>query len=1454
MKGTLFISLVLGLLVPSGLNAETRVALKGHIPRQIQNAIKLERVPSDEPVALSLVVKLDQNLLDQAIQEIYGKNASTRRRYLSSQEFTTRFGMAEKRQKLKEFAEANGLTVDPAEDKPDSMAVKVSGRADHVEKAFNVRLNHYRGPDGKIFRAHETDPVIPASLSSHIAAILGLSNMTGMAKPSLSSFPVSIPAGKVTKPSGIASRPALLSGATGPGGTLAPADIKTIYALNQTALNGSGQSVALFELDGFNPADIAAYESAFNLPSTPVIFVGVDETPNLCGGQSCLRQSPTIDQGMLEVALDVEMVTALAPGVSQILVYDGSNTVQGIYDVYNQIAMDNTAQVVSTSWFGTEQGYGSSFLQSESQIFQRMALQGQSIYAASGDSGAYGVGSTGNALDPASQPYVTGVGGTSLSGSIQSPVETTFNELASNFGAGGGGVSGYWPLPSYQTGLPGTASQQYRNIPDVSLNSDPFSGYGVYAGGFWSDVAGTSAAAPFWAGFTSLINQHLLASGSQSFGFANLRFYALGTSSAYRNVFNDITTGNNGYYNAGLGYDNATGWGSFKGSALINAVPSTVVIDTTPPTVQILTPVSGSTVAGLVTVFGTASDNIGVASIVIEVDGQNLGLATGTTSWTFAWDSTHLPNGPHDLTALALDFSDNQSTTSIQVTLSNSGIAPGLIVESTAAIAGQTATLNIDFSTGSISDKQVSGDLILPSSVTLLSYALGTAASSSGKLLSVTSMGGNDYHFSIYGFTQSAIPSGTVLLVQVQIASQTASGVLPVLLSNPTFTDIFNDIITSSGTVSSIMVTSPAPAITSMLSAQGNVGWELGYWITATKNPTSFNATGLPAGLHLFPNGLIDGLPISSGTTVAMISATNSYGTGSAPLTITVDSVSVAPTRLSISTMSVMAGQTATFSVNYSTGYFVVQSVFGTMTLPASTTLTGYQIGPAATAASKTLAMSSLGGNQYHFSINDVSNQNLNSGALITFQVQIATGTAPGALPISLSNTALTDYFGDAVPSTLTDGSIVVLPPPSPVIISSLSVQSQVGWELGYQIAATNSPTSFGATGLPAGLHLFANGLIDGFPVSSGTTVATISATNSNGPGTAPLNIIVSSGNSPSLIVSSTAATAGQTATLAVDFSTGSIYIKQISGILALPDSTSLIGSQIGSAATAASKLLSFEALGGNQYNFSIYGYSEGAILSGSLFSFQVQITSGVASGLWPVVLSSPTFTDIYFNDSVSGSGTGGSIQVTSLASVASLPDPPTLTIPSVMPSNGQFQVSYSAGYSVVAFQITITPMGSIAQTQGASTTSRPWTVHVMPNLLIVTQGTVDLTSLRLAPGIYDIEVRAMDASGNLSPPAAAVVTLTGSPSMVSIRVRPNPWRSDRETQTQVTFDQLPSGSTVKLFTLSGRWIRTLDGSSGQASWDLKNDSGERVASGMYFYLVTDNQGNISRGKLTIIH
>jgi subtilase family serine protease len=338
-----------------------------------------------------------------------------------------------------------------------------------------------------------------------------------------------------------AARP-LVTG-SGPDGLFAGGDFRAAYAPG-VALTGAGQTVGLFELDGFYAADVAANFKQAGLPPVSVATVLLDGFNGAPGGNN------------IEVILDIMMAGYMAPGTN-VLVYEGFNP----DDVLNRMATDNIAKQLSSSW-----GWSPIDATTE-QVFKQMVAQGQSLLQASGDSGAY----SGPIMPPADDPNLTVVGGTALT--TTGPVgpwlsETTWND-------GGGGVSTTYAIPSYQQSMNMTAlggSNTMRNIPDVALLA-AIQMFLICNNGEWISVGGTSAAAPLWAGFIALANQQAAANGKPPVGFLNPTIYAIGNGSDYASDLHDIATGSNGFA-AIPGFDLATGWGTPAGQPLINDLTS----------------------------------------------------------------------------------------------------------------------------------------------------------------------------------------------------------------------------------------------------------------------------------------------------------------------------------------------------------------------------------------------------------------------------------------------------------------------------------------------------------------------------------------------------------------------------------------------------------------------------------------------------------------------------------------------------------------------------------------------------------------------------------------------------------------------------------------------------------------------------------------------------------------
>ncbi|BDI28396.1 hypothetical protein CCAX7_004470 [Capsulimonas corticalis] len=614
--------------------AQARITLAGHLPvAALANAQAVDQVPDSDPIPLALTLPLRNtaeltdliNRLQDPSDPLYGK-------YLKPSEFTQRFSPTpEQYQNAISFARANGFTI--TKQHANRLLLDVSAPAKATENAFAVRLNRYLGSNGHAFYAPDREPSLPASMQGVIANIVGLDNST-----------VWRPHNSLVTPANIAQNPNQIG--TGPGAGMTPNDIRAAYGLTGVTPTGAGQTLGLFQLDGYSPTDITSYQTKYGLPNIPIqnVYVG-----GLTG--------PTGDVGGTgEATLDIELQMALAPGASKIVVYQAPNTGAGILACYNQIANDDLATSVSTSWGTPEGNIPYNVLDSENAIFQQMAAQGQTMFAASGDNGAYDDGATLSVDDPAAQPYVTGVGGTTLATTkaggtwvSEKPWANAADKSRSRLGSGsGGGFSSYWPLPSYQSGFISVASQGSlisRNVPDVALAGDTSTGYSIFFKGGWYIFGGTSCAAPVWSAFAALVNEQRATAGLSPLGFANPALYNLAKTASYATDFHDSTTGTNLFYPAVTKYDLATGLGSFNGINLLSDLaPLPVVTNPTPPK----SPTGVTAAAGSTQIFLSWSAVSGATSYNIY-RGTKAGaeattaVKTGVTSPSIA--DTGLTNG-----------------------------------------------------------------------------------------------------------------------------------------------------------------------------------------------------------------------------------------------------------------------------------------------------------------------------------------------------------------------------------------------------------------------------------------------------------------------------------------------------------------------------------------------------------------------------------------------------------------------------------------------------------------------------------------------------------------------------------------------------------------------------------------------------------------------------------------
>lgn len=537
--------------VDSAPNAPTLQTLPSHVASAHRSGTRLQAMAPDDVLPLSIVLApTHQEELEALAEAIYDPNSPQYGQYLTPEAFRARFypddaAIAQMRAQL----EAQGFESEAA---PHGLVWRVRAKVATVESALGVQMHMYEDPQGRTYHAPEGDVTVWSTLP--VTAIVGLYQA-----------PVHVPNYHILPQDGRPKAHALRNQSN---------FIRTAYNI-PSAATGKGQVMGLFELDGYLLSDITAYAKANNIPQVPLVNILVD------GFSGSVQDAGS--QG--EVTLDIQVMNATAPNAAQFRVYEASRTTAGFMGLLNEIANPSLGdkllvKLISCSWGIIEAQASSSMLAAENTLFQQMAVQGQSFFAASGDSGSNSDGTNIGVQDPSSQPFVVGVGGTTLrinstSGAYTSESVWGGTSNGTTYGTGGG-ISGRWPIPTYQQGVVSAASlgsSTMRNVPDVALNSDPSTGYTIILNGAYQVVGGTSAAAPIWVGFMGLVNEQRALKGIGPIGFFNPILYRINQTASYARNFHDINDGTtNGHYPAVTGWDDSTGWGSFNGTSLINAL------------------------------------------------------------------------------------------------------------------------------------------------------------------------------------------------------------------------------------------------------------------------------------------------------------------------------------------------------------------------------------------------------------------------------------------------------------------------------------------------------------------------------------------------------------------------------------------------------------------------------------------------------------------------------------------------------------------------------------------------------------------------------------------------------------------------------------------------------------------------------------------------------------------
>ena len=570
--------------------ASTLVTLPGHVPGLVKSSMLQGPADPNTPVQVLVGFRLrNEQMLKSYVDSMSRPHSVTAHRYLTPAQIARAFAPSRANQSaVIAYLEQAGFTV--TQTYTHQLAVGFMGTIGQAENAFHIQINNYLARSGRVFYAPTSNPSVPVRIAPFIQSIAGLDDARQFTHPPVFSKAHITP---VAGPHNVACP------AAQPGPTYSyyvPNQVATAYnltSLYSAGFHGEGQTVALLELDDYNSGDISAYTACYGGSSVPVKRIPV------AGGTG---HAPS--NGAIEVELDIELVLSAAPRLAGLRVYESANNTVGYLANLSQIVSD-AVPVVSTSWGSCESnGFAQAVYQQENTLFTAAAAQGQTIFAASGDTGSNdcknATPTPPSVDDPASQPYVTGVGGTTLT--IANGTYSSERVWNNNGNASGGGQSILWTMPAWQvsptTNIAGFSSNApcgapvgslCRETPDVSFNADPGVGYPVYctvtAGGCsgsspWVGVGGTSAAAPMWAAMTALINEKSLAGGGFNLGFLNPLLYSIDKNSGsthYASDFHDVTTGSNyltgdgnNEYPAGTDYDMATGLGSPNAPTLAN--------------------------------------------------------------------------------------------------------------------------------------------------------------------------------------------------------------------------------------------------------------------------------------------------------------------------------------------------------------------------------------------------------------------------------------------------------------------------------------------------------------------------------------------------------------------------------------------------------------------------------------------------------------------------------------------------------------------------------------------------------------------------------------------------------------------------------------------------------------------------------------------------------------------
>ncbi|HET7018438.1 MAG TPA: S53 family peptidase, partial [Streptosporangiaceae bacterium] len=517
--------------------------------------------------------------LSQYASQVSTPGSALYHRYLAKGQFAGMFG-ATNATITAVLAALRAAGLHPGAVSSNHLSIPVTATVAQVESAFGVSMANYRLPGGRTGFANTSAPKLPANIAPSVEAVIGLDNLN-------------LPHSFMTKPSPhVAKRPRTTQPAVNTGGPQPCTQMVnfrnsigapfTAFTADQLAFAyefsglyksgdfGRGVAVGIVEFGEPNsPNDIKLFQNCYGT-HTKVSYDKVDHFGQHGPGEG-------------EAALDIETVLSLAPN-SNIIVYQAPNTGAAAYDIYKTMVSQDRVRVISESYGLCEHYQDPRAANAVTLLYEQAAVQGQTIVASSGDAGSEAClpnDGNKNRLSvnfPASDPLVLGVGGTAIENLAARPGEVVWNDGNDGDGAGGGGKSSFYAEPSWQKSF--KIKSKVREVPDVSADADPETGYIIIHKSNLGVIGGTSAAAPLWAALIALTDAKC---SSSPVGWANPAIYFAASPKVKAVVINDIVNSkafpgkvNNNYthpkpghpYPVTGGYDAATGLGTPVGNAL----------------------------------------------------------------------------------------------------------------------------------------------------------------------------------------------------------------------------------------------------------------------------------------------------------------------------------------------------------------------------------------------------------------------------------------------------------------------------------------------------------------------------------------------------------------------------------------------------------------------------------------------------------------------------------------------------------------------------------------------------------------------------------------------------------------------------------------------------------------------------------------------------------------------